>query len=93
MISFNETCLTATVADLVVSEGLSFNFDQKPRFKKVLYLERNLSKGYNPPIIKLIFKDILDVIHDQNTQRKLIMIKKEVDIFLVVIYWIWCYNF
>ena len=43
-------------------------------------MARNASKGYNHPNIKLIAKDLLDVIHDQNMQRNLSMIKKESDI-------------
>ena len=48
---------------------------------KVLDLVRNFFKGYNPPNIKLVFKDLLNVIHDQNRKRKWIMINKEVDVF------------
>ena len=36
MMTSNETCLTVAIADLIISEGLSFNLSQKPRFKKVL---------------------------------------------------------
>ena len=41
----------------------------------------NVSKGYNPPNRKLISKDPLVVIHDQNTKIKLTHIKKEADLF------------
>ena len=76
MTTFNETRLTAAIADLIISEGLSFNLYQKPRFKNVLDLERTVSKSYQPPNIKLISKDLLDVIHDQNMERNLSLIKK-----------------
>ena len=77
----NETCPTVEIANPIISEGLSFNLAQKPRFKKVLDLARNVSKFYQPPNRKLISKDILDVIHDQNMERNLSLIKKESDIF------------
>ena len=80
----NETCITVAIADLVISEGLSFDTSQKPRFKKVLYLERTLSKSYQPPNRNLIYKDILDVIHDHNMESNLILIKKESDIFILL---------
>ena len=66
MMTYNQTRLTVAIADLVISEGLSFNISQKPRFKKVLELARTVSKCYQPSKRKLIYKDILDVIHDQN---------------------------
>ena len=72
----NETRLTVEIADLIISEGLSFNISQKPRFKKVLDLERTVSKSYQPPNIKLISKDLLDVIHDQNMESNLSLILK-----------------
>ena len=50
----NETRLTAAIADIVISEGLSFNLSKKPRFKKVLELSRTVSKCYQPPNRKLI---------------------------------------
>ena len=81
MMIYNQTCLTVAIADLIISEGLSFNLSQKPRFKKVLDLARTVSKCYQPPNRKLISKDILDVIHDQNMERNLSLIKKESDIF------------
>ena len=77
----NKTHLTVTIADLIISEGLSFNLSQKPRFKKVLELAINVSKCYQPPNRKLISKDIFDVIHDQNMERNLRLIKKESEIF------------
>ena len=77
----NETCLTFAISDLIISEGLSFNLSHKPRFKKVLDLSRTVSKCYQPPNRKLISKDLLDVIHDQNMERNLSFIEKESDIF------------
>ena len=47
----------------------------------MLELARNVSKFYQPPNRKLISKNILDVIHDQNMERNLILIKKDSDIF------------
>ena len=64
----NETRLTVGMADLIISEGLFFNLSQKPRFKKMLDLARTVSNCYQPPNRKLISKDILYVIHDQNTE-------------------------
>ena len=81
MTTSNENLLTVAIADLIISEGLSFNLSQKPRFNKVLELARTVSKCYQPPNRKLISKDILDVIHDQNMERNLILIEKESDIF------------
>ena len=72
----NETRLTVAIADLIISEGLSFNISHKPRFKKVLDLAINESKFYQPPNRKLIYKDILDVIHDHNMERNLSLIEK-----------------
>ena len=45
----NETRLTVAIAELIISEGLSFILSHKPRFKKVLDLARNVSKCYQPP--------------------------------------------
>ena len=81
MMTSNETRLTVAIADLIISEGLSFNLSQKPRFKKVLELARTVSKCYQPPNRKLISKDLLDVIHDQNMERNLSLIEKESEIF------------
>ena len=77
----NETRLTVAISDIIISEGLSFNLSQKPRFKKVLELEITVSKCYQHPNRKLISKDLLDVINDQNMERNLSLIKKESDIF------------
>ena len=77
----NKTCLTVAITDIIISKGLSFNLDQKPRFKKVLDLARKVSKCYLPPNRKLIPKDLLDVIHKHNTESNLILIKKWYDIF------------
>ena len=75
MMTSNETRLTVAISDLIISEGLSFNLSQKPRFKKVLDLARNVPKSYQPPNRKLICKDILDVINDQNTERNFSFLK------------------
>ena len=40
-----------------------------------------LSKDYNLPNRKLVFKDLLDVTHNQYMQRILVFIEKEGDIF------------
>ena len=81
MMTSNETRLTVAIADLIISEGLSFNLSQKSRFKKVLELARTVSKSYQSPNRNLISKDILDVIHDQNMEKNLSLIEKEYDIF------------
>ena len=81
LITSNETRLTIAIADIIITEGLSFNISQKPILKKVLELSRNVSKTCIPPNRKLISKEILDVIHEQNMKRNLAMIKKEADIF------------
>ena len=44
MMTSNETRLTVAISDLIISEGLSCNLSQKPRFKKVLELARTVSK-------------------------------------------------
>ena len=46
MMTSNETRLIVAIVDLIISEGLSFNLSQKPRFKKVLELARTVSKYY-----------------------------------------------
>ena len=47
MMTSNEARLTVEISDIIISEGLSFNKSQKPRFKKVLDLARNVSKVIN----------------------------------------------
>ena len=81
MVTPNKTRCTVEIADLIISEGLSLNIFQKPRFKKVLYLERTVSKYYQPLNRNLICEDLLDVIHDHNTEMNLSLIKKESGIF------------
>ena len=81
MMTSNETRLTVNISDLIISEGLSFNLSQKTRFKKVLELARNVSKIYQPPKRNVISKDLLDIMHYQNTENNLCLIKKEYDIF------------
>ena len=75
----HDNCLTVAIFDLIILEVLCFNIFQKPRLKKVLYQEINVSKGYNPPNRNIIAKYLLDFIHDQNMQRKLIMIITEAE--------------
>ena len=72
MMTSNETRLIVAITDIIISEKLPFGLSQKSRFKKVLELARNVSKCYQPPNRKLISKDLLDVIHDQNIERNLI---------------------
>ena len=73
--------LRVRIADIIVSEDLSFNLYQKPKFKKVLDSAGNVSTSYNPPNRKIISKCLLDVIHGHNIQRESTMIKKEAEIF------------
>ena len=44
-------------------------------------MSRNVLKTYIPPNRKLVSKELLDVIHEQNMKRNLATIKKEADIF------------
>ena len=80
IITSKNTRLTISISDLIISEVLPFNLHQKPRFNKVVELPRNVSKTYIPPNRNLIYKDILDVIHENNIKRNLSMIKKEAEI-------------
>ena len=80
MMTSNETRLTVTIADLIISEGLSFNISQKTRFKKVIDLAINVSKCYHTSNRKIIYKDILDIINDHNMERNLSLIERESDI-------------
>ena len=82
----NETPLTVEISDIIILEGLSFNIYHKPRFNKVLDLSITVSKCYQPPNRKLISKGILDVIHDQNLERNLSLIKNS------PIFWIFISN-
>ena len=75
MMTFNETHLTVAIADLIISEGLSFNIAQKPRFKKFLDLARNVSKRLSTFKHKSYIQGFLDVIHDHNMERNLILIR------------------
>ena len=79
--SSNETRLTVSIADIIISEGLYFNLSHKPKLKKVFYRAITVSKSYQPPNRNHISKDLLDVIHDENMERNMILIKKESDIF------------
>ena len=79
--SSNKTRLTVAINNIIIYEGLSFDTALKPRFKKVLDLEINVSKCYKTPNIKLTSKYILDVIHYQNMVSNLGLIHKESGIF------------
>ena len=81
MITSNDTRLTIATLDLIISEDLPFNLPQKPRFKKVLELSRNVSKTYISPNRNLLSKELLDVIHEQNMKSNSTIIKKEAEIF------------
>ena len=81
MITSNNNRLTISIEDLIISEVLPFNLSQKPIFKKVLDLSRNISKTYITPNRKLISKELIDVIHEQNMKRNLVIIKKEAETF------------
>ena len=81
MMTCNETRLTVAIANVIICEGISLNLSQKSSVKKLLDLERNVSKFYQPPHRKLTSKDLLDLIHDQNAETKLSLIKKEWDVF------------
>ena len=81
LITLKNNCHTIVIADLIFSEGLSFNIAQKPRFKKIMELSRNVSKTYIPPNIKLIYKELLDGIHEKNMKSNLEIIKRGADIF------------
>ena len=69
------------MAGLIIYEVLYLNLNQKPRFEKVLELAGNISNYYIPPNIKLIPKELLDVIHEQKIKNNLTMVKNEADIF------------
>ena len=80
-ITSNETHLTISIADTIISVSLSFNIHQKTRFKKVLGLARHVPKTYITPNIKVTSKELLDVIHEQNMKINSSVIKKEAEIF------------
>ena len=80
-ITSKDTRLTIAISDLIILEGIYFNLSQKPIFKKELNSEMNFSKTYIHPNRKLIPKELLDVIREQNTKINLAIIKKEADIF------------
>ena len=80
-ITSNDTRLNIFIEDLIISEGLPFNIDQKTGFKKVLELSRNVSKTYIPPNRKRISKELIDVIHEENMKRNIEIIKREAEIF------------
>ena len=45
IMTYNEKCLTVSIDYPIIYEDLYFDLSQKPRFKKVLDLARNVSKG------------------------------------------------
>ena len=47
MMTLNKTRITVAIANLIISEGISFSLAQKHKFKKVLDLARNMSKFSN----------------------------------------------
>ena len=75
MMTSNETHLTVAITDLIIPEGISLNISQKHMFKKIIDLARTVSKCYQPPNRELISKDLLGVIHNQNTESNLSLIK------------------
>ena len=77
MLYYRNTRLIVEISYPVISEGLSFNLAQKPRFKEVLDFAENISKGYISTNSKLIIKGLIGVIHDYNIKSRLVMIKKE----------------
>ena len=48
MMTSKETRLTVAIVYLIISEGIYFNLDPKPRFKKVIGLGKYVSKSYQP---------------------------------------------
>ena len=74
MMTSNETRITIAIADLIIYKGLSLNLSQKPMFNKALELARTVSKCYQPANKNFISKYLLDVIHDQNMEKNLILI-------------------
>ena len=81
IITSNKIRLTLEISNLIISEGLSSNLSQKPRFKKVRDLARNVSTVYQHPNRNIIPKDLLDLINDYNMDRNLSFIKRESDFF------------
>ena len=77
----NDTRLTVAISNIIISEGLYFDLAKKPRFKKVLDLEMNFSRGYQSPNRNIIYKYLLYLIHDNNMESNLSLIKKGSDIF------------
>ena len=80
LITSNYTCLNIVIADIIISEIISFNLFQKPIFKNLLELARNFSKNYIPPNRNLIFKEVLDVMHEHKMKINLEIIKNEYEI-------------
>ena len=87
IMTYNETRLTVAITDLIISEGISSNLSQKPRFKKVLNLAINVSKSYQPPNRNMISKYLLDVIHDHTMERSLSSVKKIRPFWIMIFRW------
>ena len=64
------------IDDTIISKGFYFNISQKPKFKKIIDLAKNLSKGYRHPNRNLTYKDLQDIIHDHNMESNIILIEK-----------------
>ena len=84
MITSNKTQLTIVIAYLTIYEGISLNIAQKNRFDKVLELAQTKSKDYISSNRKLIFKELLDLVDEQNMQMNLTVIQNEAEIFGLV---------
>ena len=72
----NKTLLAVAIADLIISEDLSFNLAQNPLFKKVIYLEIYEAKGYKHTTMNLISKYLMDINNYQNMESNLIFINE-----------------
>ena len=64
LITSNEAYLPVAIADLIISQGLSFDISQKPIFMRVLESARNISKDFITPNRMFISKELLDVINE-----------------------------
>ena len=80
MINSNKTHITISISDLIISEGLPLNLPKKPIFKKIMDLEKKVTKTYITPKINIISEELLDFIHEKNMKRNLATIKKEAEI-------------
>ena len=76
IITSNDIRRVVAISNIIISKDISFNLAQKTWFKRVVDLEINVSKGYHISNRNMISKYLLDVIHDHNMERNLILIKK-----------------